>query len=118
MTAKEDVGTHVLMKMIENRNVMESKIAGYFKTEHFLYRQWDRGVSDLELNFILNRLHEIKGQQLLIVSRKLIKKCSNKKCLDLFIKIEGRTLITCFYCDFQDYLIGRKKENYLLMSQG
>ena len=93
-----------------------TSIAGYFKTEHFLYRQWDRGVSDNELNFVLNRIQVKKRQQLLVVSRKIIRKYCNKKCLELFIKIEGKTLITCFYCDFQDYLNPKKKENYQIIS--
>lgn len=115
MIVKEDAGTLVQVTMTVNRIYMES-IAGYFKTEHFIYRQWDRGVSNLELNFVLNRIQAQKGQKLLIVSRKIIKKCSNKKCLELFIKIEGKKLITCFYCDFQDYLNSKKKENYQVIS--
>jgi hypothetical protein len=115
MIVKADVGMPVRVMMTVNKIDMES-IAGYFKTEHFLYRQWDRGVSNIELNFVLNRIQAKDGQQLLIVSRKIIKKCSNKKCLELFIKIEGKKLITCFYCDFQDYLNSKKKENYQIIS--
>lgn len=112
---KADVGTRAQVMMIVNNIDMES-IAGYFKTEHFLFRQWDRGVSNIELNFVLNRVEAKKGPQLLVVSRKIIKKCSNKKCLDLFIKIEGKKLITCFYCDFQDYLNSKKRENFQIIS--
>lgn len=112
---KADVGTRAQVMMIVNKIDMES-IAGYFKTEHFLFRQWDRGVSNIELNFVLNRVEAKKGPQLLVVSRKIIKKCSNKKCLDLFIKIEGKKLITCFYCDFQDYLNSKKRENFQIIS--
>ncbi len=115
MTVKEDVGMRVQATMTVNSIYMET-IAGYFKTEHFLYRQWDRGVSNTELNFVLNRVEAKKGQQLLIVSRKIIRKCSNKKCLELFIKIEGKKLITCFYCDFQDYLNSKKSENFQIIS--
>lgn len=112
---KADVGTRAQVMMTVNKIDMES-IAGYFKTEHFLFRQWDRGVSNIELNFVLNRVEAKKGPQLLVVSRKIIKKCSNKKCLDLFIKIEGKKLITCFYCDFQDYLNSKKRENFQIIS--
>lgn len=115
MIARADVGMPVRVMMTVNKIDMES-IAGYFKTEHFLYRQWDRGVSNIELNFILNRVEAKKGPQLLVVSRKIIKKYSNKKCLDLFIKIEGKKLITCFYCDFQYYLNLKKRENFQIIS--
>jgi hypothetical protein len=115
MIARADVGMPVRVMMTVNKIDMES-IAGYFKTEHFLYRQWDRGVSNIELNFILNRVEAKKGPQLLVVSRKIIKKYSNKKCLDLFIKIEGKKLITCFYCDFQDYLNSKKREYFQIIS--
>lgn len=96
---------------------METKIAGYTKTNHFLSRQLDRGVTDLELKFALKKVNKSKGTKLLVVSRKVIKQCSHKKSLDLFIKLKGQILITCFYCDFQDYLNARKKENYFLITQ-
>ena len=96
---------------------METIIAGYYKTDHFLFRQWDRGVTDIELKFVLTKVSKAKGTQLLVVSRKLIKQCAHKKSLELFIKVDGQTLITCFYCNFQDYLNSGKKENYYLISQ-
>jgi len=55
-----------------------TSIAGYFKTDHFLYRQWDRGVRNIELNFVLNRIQAKEGQQFLIVSRKIIKNVAIK----------------------------------------
>jgi hypothetical protein len=74
-------------------------ITGYFRTEHFLYRQWDLGVSDNELNFVLNRIQVKKGHQLLLVSRNIKRKYCNKNFLELLIKIEGRTLTTCHFLD-------------------
>lgn len=115
MIARVDAGMPVQVTMIANRTDMES-IAGFFKTEHFLYRQWDRGVSNGELNYVLNRVEAKEGPQLIIVSRKIIRKCMNKKCVELFIKIEGKKLITCFYCDFQNYLNSKRTENFQIIS--
>lgn len=91
---------------------MEAKICGYFKTEHFLYRQWDRGVPDELLKAILPEDVSLQ-KQLFVVSRKIMKKYLKNCKMELLIKTNGKILITCFYCDFQDYFFNaRKNENY------
>ena len=91
---------------------MEAQISGYFKTEHFLYRQWDRGIPDDVLKAVLPTEVSLQ-KQLLVVSRKLLRKYSKNYKTELLIKTDGKTLVTCFYCDFQDYFFNTKKiENY------
>lgn len=114
MTAKGVVGMHVQTMMIINK--MRVRFADFVKTEHFLLRQRERGVSDKELSIALAKIESCEGSQLLVVSRLLIRKCSNIKCQELFIKIDGKILITCFYCDFQEYLNAKNNENYFLIT--
>lgn len=95
---------------------METKVAGFYKTEHFLYRQWQRGVSDLELNLVLNKITKENSTCLIIVSRRFLKQCKNTNKLELFIKLDGKTLITCYYADINYELNTQKCQNYLLIN--
>ena len=72
------------------------------KTEHFLYRQWDRGVTDTLLEKLLNNFkNKFKKKTLLIIGSNILKKygekVSNKKVLIIVLK-KG-VLITLFYVD-------------------
>ena len=43
------------------------------------------------------------------IAKKYLKNCKT----ELLIKADGKTLVTCFYCDFLDYFFNAKKiENY------
>jgi hypothetical protein len=116
MTAREDAGTLVQVTTITVKHIiMEARISGYFKTEHFLYRQWDRGVTDDLLKAVLPSEVSLE-KQLFVVSRKITKKYLKNCKTELLIKTDGKTLITCFYCDFQDYFFNAKKiENYFFI---
>ena len=39
---------------------MENRIRGFQKTDHFLYRQWDRGVTDKLLKNVLEEINPKK----------------------------------------------------------
>ena len=91
---------------------MEVSILGYHKTEHFLFRQWERGVSDDLLKAVLP-IKITSEKQLLIVSRNIIRKYSKSCKTELLIKTDGNTLVTCFYCNFQEYFFNAKRvENF------
>lgn len=96
---------------------MRNCIAGFFKSEHFNYRQWDRQVNDTLLTQILKNVKPNKSNTLLIVSRKALKKINKNANTELFIKIDKNTLITCFYCDFQEYISLKRKQNYLIINK-
>jgi hypothetical protein len=92
--------------------IMKEQILGYYKTDHFLFRQWDRNIPDILLKAILPREISTK-RQLFVVSKKIVRKFLKKYNKELIIKADGKVLITCFYCNFQDYFFkGQKKENY------
>lgn len=86
------------------------RILNYRKTEHFIYRQWDRGITDEKLNKVLQLCPQKKCNTLIIVSRKVIKELGMKRNKELFLKIDKNTLITCFYGCFQEYLLNCKKQ--------
>jgi len=89
---------------------MKTKIAGYFKTSHFLLKQWDRDVIDSILTKVLNEINLKRGNHILIFCRKLIFKHANYKREELIVVLNDRALITCYYCSFQKFLDTHKKE--------
>lgn len=96
---------------------MNSKIAGYSKTEHFMLRQWQRNVSDDILFKALNNLDANKGDFLMVVSRDFAKRKSKQKTQELFVLIKNKTLITCFYGELKNLLTNKKKLNYKIIQQ-
>lgn len=96
---------------------MGNNIAGFCKTEHFAYRQWDRTIKDSVLRSILKNVDTNKTNTLLIVSRKVLKKVNIQVNKELFIKIDNNTLITCFYCELQEYYTRNREQNYLIISK-
>ena len=92
----------------------------FYKTEHFQYRQWDRGIDDDIINKIACELKEIPNKKsLLIVSNELLKKIGAKikKKTNLIIVSKGKALITLFYVDdLYKYLKSQKgKINTILL---
>lgn len=96
---------------------MRDHIAGFFKSEHFTYRQWDREISDNVLSHVLKNIEITNCNTLLIVSRKVLKKINIKINKELFIKVDNNTLITCFYCELQEYYAKNREQNYLIISE-
>ncbi|GAA4237498.1 hypothetical protein GCM10022291_24420 [Postechiella marina] len=93
------------------------KIAGFCKTEHFCFRQWDRQISDKILTHVLKHMDPNMPNTLCIVSRKVLRKINRNMNTELFIKIDRTTLITCFYCDFQEYCSGGREQKYVIINQ-
>ncbi len=96
---------------------MSNNIVGFCKSDHFILRQWDRCINDKLLVKILKNVEPNNCNTLLIVSRKVLKQMNNKRNKELFIKIDKKTLITCFYCDFQEYCASKREQNYLIISK-
>lgn len=95
---------------------MSCKLDKFHKTDHFIYRQWDRGISDKLLSTILNSISTNRKGTLVIVSRNILKKSGVKIKKELFIKIDENTLITCFYSDFQDYINSKRVQDFLIIN--
>jgi hypothetical protein len=84
---------------------MKSK---FFKTDHFKYRQWDRGIDD---KIVEKAMESITGQQkcksLIILGADTLKSTGvkNKKHKNLVLVAKGRNLLTLFYVnDLYSYL--------------
>ena len=96
---------------------MNRIIGNFKKTDHFIYRQWDRNVPDKLLMKILNKIDVNKKKTMIIVSRKIIMKIDLKVKKELFIKLDKSTLITCFYSDIQSYIGTKREQNYLIINE-
>ncbi|WP_303435568.1 hypothetical protein [Tenacibaculum sp. 1_MG-2023] len=94
---------------------MRNSIEGFSKSDHFRYRQWDRQISDNLLSKILKDIETNNCNTLLIVSRKVLKKINKNINEELFIKVDNKTLITCFYCQFQEYMANKRVQKYLII---
>ena len=95
---------------------MNCKLEKFRKTDHFIYRQWDRGITDKLLSSVLNSINTNRKNTLVIISRNILSKSGIKIKKELFIKIDKNTLITCFYSDFQDYTNTIRAQNYLIIN--
>ncbi len=106
---------------------MKSTILHFHKTEHFLFRQWDRDIDD---NLLLKSLNAIevqpKGKNLIIVGANTINQWIKDAEIDvkykslginLFIVIHDKTLITCFREKLSHYQGRKDNLNYLLIQK-
>lgn len=96
---------------------MNNKICNFFKTDHFLFRQWDRGIEDLILENVLAQLKPPTDELIIIVSRGYLRKFSAKKTKELVIVAYGKSLITYYYCDVSELFKKRNKVQYIFINQ-
>jgi len=80
----------------------------YRKTEHFLYRQWDRGVSDKLIDVIISNVKsEPQKKSLIIAGNTFMKKhgVKTKNNQNLVVVVKNRALITLYFvCDLFGFL--------------
>ena len=104
---------------------MKANILNFHKTEHFLFRQWDRDIDD---NILLKSLQSLesnpKGKNLIIVGADIINRWVKETEVDekyksqrtnLFIIIDNHTLITCFRERLSHYQGRKDNVNYILI---
>ncbi len=88
---------------------MKSK---YYKTEHFIFRQWDRGIEDLYIEKITCNFLPQKKKTMIIVGSEKLKQIGLKlkRKTNLIIIQKGKSLITLFMVDdLYEYLKSLKK---------
>lgn len=96
---------------------MERKILEYKKTDHFLYRQWDRKISDLLLYKALPFVSSQSEEELIIViksERLKLNQLHQHWNQFLAIVVKRKILITCFWCD-ELQKIRRKNRKILII---
>ena len=74
----------------------------FYKTEHFIYRQWDRGVNDEVIEKIACKLRGVpQKKSVIIASTDLLKKAgiAVKNTTNLIVISKGKVLITLFFVD-------------------
>lgn len=75
---------------------MRPKIAGFIKTNHFQYRQWQRGLSDYELSKILNLINCEEQSFMLVIGKSRLTKFKINSPRELFIKKKTRCSLLFF----------------------
>lgn len=88
---------------------------GHLKTEHFLFRQWDRKVSEKLIQFVLNQIEKKKCKRYIILSRTKVRKIENQPS-EFFMLIDGNRLVTCFFEDINCFRTKSKNVQYELIS--
>lgn len=87
---------------------MTTQILGYRKTDHFLYRQWDRSIHDQILYKILPYIQCTNcTKDIIIVSASFLKRngVKVKENKSLVIIASKNVLSTCYWCDYPEYLL-------------
>lgn len=78
------------------------KIEGYYKTDHFLERQWRRGIPDCIVIHALKCVRITSRKAIIIISRQwlngqILANLHHGACdLEIFIVIEGNRLMTTY----------------------
>jgi hypothetical protein len=91
----------------------------FYKTEHFLYRQWDRGISDDLLNSALESITNCDDEKnILIVGNSTLRKKERgiKPNTNLVIVFKKKALITLFFVkDLYEYLSTISKKSKIII---
>lgn len=100
-----------------NHPFRNEKIGNFYKTEHFLLRQWERKVSDEILELSLAGLKCEITNLIIIVSRKIIKNHQDVNA-ELFILVDKKSLKTCFFEKIEIFQSRNNKiSNYKIVSK-
>lgn len=84
------------------------------KTEHFLFRQWDRSIPEDILEFVATRMKRTNRKLIVIISRKILRKYNCRSDKELFLVVENGVLITGYFEDL-NACFGRRFSNECLI---
>jgi len=105
-------------------NFSFEKVLGLTRTDHFIFRQWQRGVSDSLIYEVFNERKLIKtNKTIIIVARSWLKRykhCSGSwvKCnCELMIIVDSGRLITLYYSACQLGLFKQKMAHEIILIQ-
>ncbi|MEA3452434.1 MAG: hypothetical protein U9Q83_11110 [Bacteroidota bacterium] len=74
----------------------------FHKTDHFIYRQWDRGIEDVIIEKVTRKLNAVsKAKSMFVISSQFLKKAGLKvaRKTNLIIFSKGKVLKTLFFVD-------------------
>ncbi len=94
---------------------MNNQILEFRKTDHFLYKQWDRRIDDKMLYSILPFVECTKCEKdVVFVLPSFLKRkglsIDDVQCLILITR--GNLLLTGYWCDHPNYLFNKEKESH------
>ena len=84
---------------------MKTQILNFRKTDHFIYRQWDRNVDDCVLKKVLMHTDQTKCKKAVVVTPHFLKNKGvhkGNKCLVLIIK--DNLLLTTYWQELETLL--------------
>ncbi len=92
---------------------MTKQLLEYYKSQHFMFSQWDRGIDDQLLYKVLPFITESKeNKKLAIITPSFLNpkgvEVSTRNCLVIVLK--QKLLKTAFWCDHPNYLFLKEKE--------
>lgn len=86
-------------------------------TNHFKARQVERSVPQKLIDSVLNHISRTKRKTMVIISRKILRDYGINMRKDLFLVIDGPVLITCYYRDFQEFILtSHQTTEYLIIN--
>ncbi|HTO35839.1 MAG TPA: hypothetical protein VLZ72_06355 [Flavobacterium sp.] len=91
---------------------MKTQILNFRKTDHFLYRQWDRKIDDQLLSQVLQYVNCTKCKKDVVIAfpsflKSLGIKTKPNECLILILS--RNALVTYYWCNHPDYLYTKEK---------
>jgi hypothetical protein len=99
---------------------MTTKISRFQKTDHFLYRQWDRKIEDSVIDKALAKLNlNCKTKTHLIIGVKFLREMGVKasRKTNLIIVVKQNVLITLFpVSDLRSYLQSINSKNVIIIN--
>ncbi|TAE73138.1 MAG: hypothetical protein EAZ85_07955 [Bacteroidetes bacterium] len=90
------------------------RIFEFYKTEHFLLQQWERGVENKTLERVLSYV-KVPNTKIAVVAKPafLAQKTKIDSKQDLIIIISSDVLVTVYWCNHSEYLLKENEVFYL-----
>ncbi len=88
---------------------MNRRINSFYKTKHFLLRQWERNIHDEILYYTLSSKWYFNKKTILIISKKILKKYGLNTNQELFLVVKKKILITCYYSEIKKFVVAQKQ---------
>lgn len=96
---------------MKNRN----QILDFFKTDHFLQRQWENGIEDMQLRRVIPHLSNKENNKTVVIVMPSFfqqdKDNNPKREKNCLILITYQNILkTTYYCDHPNYLFKKEKD--------
>jgi hypothetical protein len=97
---------------------MEKKIYEFVKTDHFLFRQWERGLDDTIFYKILTHVKCVPcKERVVVITPSFLERRNIFKGVQSYLAIvikSANVLITVFWCDKPEFLQKKEKNIQIL----